>query len=86
MAKIIYILCTLTSMTCAGLLIRSYLQTHHRLLFWSGLSFTVLSIGNLLLLLDKTVFLTTVDLLAWRLVVGLAAVVSLLFGLIWEEK
>ena len=86
MHKIIYVLCTLTALTCAWLLIRAYLQRGHRLLFWSGLSFAGLALSNLLLVLDKTIFLTTMDLLGWRLGVALLALILLLYGLIWGES
>ena len=39
MGEIIYTLCILTSLACAGLLFSSYRRTRYRLLFWSGQSF-----------------------------------------------
>jgi hypothetical protein len=86
MAKVIYILCMLTSFTCAWLLLRSYMQNKSRLLFWSGLCFVGMTINNLLLLLDRTVFATTLDLSTWRLVAALIALLPLLYGLIWEDE
>ncbi len=86
MAKIIYALCTLTSLACAWLALRSYFQNKFSLLFWTGLSFAGLTISNFLLLLDKTVLLTTVDLLTLRLAVSLVALLALLYGLIQGEK
>lgn len=84
MAEAIFILCTLTSLACAWLLLRSYRRTGYRLLFWSGLCFCAMTINNFLLLLDKLV-LPDVDLLTWRLVSALAAVSLLLYGLITER-
>lgn len=55
------------------------------LLFWSGLCFAGLTVNNALLVLDKTVFSTSADLLTWRLAAALVALVPLLFGLIWED-
>ena len=83
---IIYSLCTLTSLTCAWLLLRSYARNRARLLFWSGLCFLGASINNLLVILDRVVFPTSVDLLIPRLTAALVALLLLLFGLIWEEE
>jgi hypothetical protein len=84
MEKIIYGLCTLTSLICAILLFRSYFAGRHRLLFWSGLCFAVLSINNILVVMDNVIFLN-VDLLTLRLAAGLIALLLLLYGLIWEK-
>lgn len=84
MDKIIYALCTFTSAICAWMLFRGYLRKRYRLLFWSGLCFTALSINNFLVILDKTIFLAT-DLSTWRLAMALIALLLLLYGLIWEE-
>lgn len=86
MSTIIYLLGFVMTLTCAGLLGRSYRRNHHSLLLWSALSFAGLAASNLLLLLDKTIFLTTVDLLLWRQLVTLIALLFLLYGLIWGEK
>jgi hypothetical protein len=85
MAQIIYTLCFLTAVLCAGLLLRGYFRHRHRLLFWSGLCFVGLSVNNLLLVLDRIAF-TDVDLSMWRLVSALVAPCLLLFGLIWEHE
>lgn len=84
MAQVIYTLCALTSLTCLVLLWRSYRATGSRLLFWSAMCFLLLTINNVLLVLDKIVFLQR-DLTLGRLTAALLAVVLLLFGLIWEE-
>lgn len=85
MAETIYSLCTLTSLACAWLLLRSYRRTGHRLLFWSGLCFVGMTFNNLLLLLDKVV-LPDVDLTTARLAAALVALLLLLFGLIYEKE
>jgi hypothetical protein len=85
MVKIIYALCTLTSLTCAWMLLWSFMHNRYRLLFWSGLCFVGLSANNLLVVLDKLVF-PSVDLLTWRLVAALVSVLLLLYGLIWEDE
>jgi hypothetical protein len=82
----IYVLCILTSIVCATLLLRSYAKNRNRLLFWSGFYFIGATLNNTLLLLDKTIFLTSADLLTWRLLAALGASLVLLFGLIWEGR
>lgn len=84
MAQVIYSLCALTSLTCLVLLWRSYRAIGSRLLFWSAMCFLLLTINNVLLVLDKIVFVQR-DLSLGRLTAALLAVVLLLFGLIWEE-
>jgi hypothetical protein len=84
-AVTIYILCTLTSLACAWLLYGSYRRTGHRLLFWSGSCFVVMTFNNLFLLLDKVVF-PAVDLLPARLISALLALLLLLYGLIYEKE
>lgn len=86
MASIIYFLCMLTSLACFALLWRAWKVSRSRLLFWSALCFAGLSVNNFLLVIDKLVFPTSVDLTMLRLTVALAAPLLLLFGLIWEEE
>jgi hypothetical protein len=85
MAALIYSLCALTSITCLVLLWRSWRASGARLLFWSAMCFGALSVNNVLLVVDRVVLPTQVDLVTWRLVWALAAVLLLLFGLVWEE-
>jgi len=85
MAALIYSLCALTSLAAFVLLLRAWRATRLRLLFWSALCFAGATINNILLVLDKLV-LPAVDLTTWRLLTALAAVLLLLFGLIWEEE
>lgn len=85
MAAIIYFLCTLTALTCAYLLLRSYLRQRFRLLLWSGLCFAGLAINNMLLVLDR-IFLPEIDLSLVRLLSALIALLPLLYGLVWEEE
>lgn len=86
MAPVIYALCALTSMLCTWLLFRGYRRNGYRLLLWSGLCFAGLSINNLLLILDRLVFPTAINLATWRLVAALVALLPLLYGLIWEDE
>jgi len=83
MATAIYVLCALTSIACAFLLLRGYSQSRVRLLLWSGLCFAGLALNNILLILDLSV-LPDVDLEMWRTLPALAGVSLLIYGLVWE--
>jgi hypothetical protein len=85
MAAVIYTLCALTSFLCAWLILRSYRRNRVRLLLWSGLCFSGLFVNNVILVMDRLV-VPHVDLSMIRMGSSLAAVVLLLFGLIWEEE
>lgn len=85
MAGIIYGLCTATATLCAVLLLRGFFRTKARLLLWSGLCFVGLGINNLFLVLDH-IFFPAMDLSLARLVPGLAGMLLLLYGLIWEAE
>ena len=85
MAAVVYSLCAFTALTCFVLLFRAWRATGARLLFWSALCFAGMTLNNFLLVVDKLVFPTQVDLSTWRLMAALAAVLLLLGGLIWEE-
>lgn len=85
MAHIIYILCSLTALVCAGLLIRNYRQTRSRLLMWSGLCFLGLALNNFMRAFAGWI-LPDYDFTVWRMAVALIALSLLLFGLIWEEE
>ncbi|HSN22495.1 MAG TPA: DUF5985 family protein [Usitatibacter sp.] len=85
MSPVIYTLCSLTSLACVWFLLRAYKRTRHRLLFWSGLCFLLLTVSNVLNIFDRFVFPDT-DLAPARLGTALVAVALLLFGLIWEGE
>jgi hypothetical protein len=82
---LIYTLCALTASTCAFLLLQAYRRGGYRLLLWSGLCFTGLTLNNMLLVLDKVVFVDS-DLSAWRTSVALISMIILLYGLIWDTE
>jgi hypothetical protein len=83
---VVYILCFLTSATCAWLLGRSYRRNGTRLLLWSSICFVFLALNNLALVLDLVVWPKDVDLRLLRLGLALAAVVSLIWGFVWEVE
>ncbi len=84
-AGAIYVLCALTSLFCAGLLLRSYSKTKIRLLLWSGLCFVGLGLNNVLLVIDLLVF-PDVDLSLIRIIPALGGMLLLLYGLVWETR
>ena len=85
MAGLIYGLCALTALLCAWLLLQAWRRSRYKLLFWSGLCFAGLTVNNILLVVDKLIF-PVGDMLIWRLVTGLAPLMVLLYGLIWDAE
>ena len=82
---LVYILCTITSLLCAGMLFRGYRRSGFRLLLWSSLCFVGLTIENIMLYVDLHV-IKDVSLVVWRKLPGLMGVGLLLYGVIWESK
>ncbi len=85
MSAVIYTLCTLTALVCAYLLLQAYWRGRYRLLLWAGLCFVGLTVNNLLLVMDKVIF-PSIDFSLWRTSAALAAMIILLYGLIWESE
>ncbi|GMU00674.1 hypothetical protein KH5H1_47940 [Corallococcus caeni] len=83
MAEVVYILCALTSAACAVLLLRAWRRTRMKLLLYSGLCFSVLTVNNVLLFVDL-VLIPAGDLSLARTLASLAGGSVLLFGLIWD--
>ena len=83
MSSATYMLCALVAAFCAYMLLSAYRRQGYRLLLWSGLCFLGFTANNVLLVLDKLVFLD-VDLSIWRSTVALGATMILLYGLIWD--
>lgn len=88
----VYLLCFATSLLCAILLARGYLQTRARLLLWSCLCFIFLSLNNLLLVIDR-IFIPETDIAfggisfaVLRSAMALIGLLLLLIGLIWDSK
>jgi hypothetical protein len=87
MATLIYSLCALVAGLCTFLLLRAWRTSRYRLLLWTGICFGGLTLNNALLFLDKIVFPgPEIDLLPARLVVTLAAMGVLLYGLVWDAQ
>jgi hypothetical protein len=80
----VYLLCSLTALGCAVLLVRSYLRSARRLLLWSGICFLCLALNNALVFVDL-VLVREVDLFLWRNLVAAGGMGVLLYGLIWDS-
>lgn len=78
----VYVLCVLTSVLSAALLLRGSRRAG-RLLFWSGMAFLLFSVGNALLFVDLVV-VPQYDLLLMRNISTLIGICLLMYGLIWE--
>lgn len=85
MALGVYLLCCITSLACAVLLLRGYRQSGVRLLLWSGLCFVGLALNNIFLVVDTHIMPAT-DLSIVRSLPALIGVSLLLYGLIWEAE
>jgi hypothetical protein len=84
MAAAVYVLCALTSLACAVLLLRAYQARGVRLLLWSGLAFVGFTLGNIMLVVDRVVIGPEVDLALGRNLPVLAGLAVLLYGLVWD--
>jgi hypothetical protein len=83
-AAVVYLLCTLTSLACALMLLRAYARDNKvGLLLWSAACFFGLAANNALILSD--VF-HPADLVLWRKLPALAGVLLLVHGLIAHSR
>lgn len=82
-AEAIYLLCAATSLVAAVLLLRHYTASRTPLLLWSCIGFFGLAINNMLLFIDFDL-LPGIDLSVPRTLAGTAALLVLVYGLIWE--
>ena len=85
MAGAIYLLCALTALLCAWLLLKAYCRSRYKLLLWGGLCFIGLTLNNALVFADK-LLVPHFDLLMVRLLVAFASVLVFLYGLIWDSE
>ena len=83
---LVYVLCLLTSLVCAWLLIRAYVRSRTKLLLWSALAFSFLALNNVLLVVDTMLTSEDYSLLWARQLAALAALGVLLYGFIWEVE
>ncbi|HVO47909.1 MAG TPA: DUF5985 family protein [Steroidobacteraceae bacterium] len=85
MAEVVYALCAITSIVCAGLLWRAFRTSRIRLLLWASLCFVGFALNNLLLFVDL-ILLPQVDLFLWRTLPALLGVMLFLYGLVRESR
>jgi hypothetical protein len=81
----LYVLAILSSLTCATLLTRAYIQRRVRLLMWSAICFVGLTINNVALFIDLVLF-PQVDLRLLRLVPALLGMSCLLYGFLLDVE
>ncbi|HEX6089685.1 MAG TPA: DUF5985 family protein [Gemmatimonadales bacterium] len=84
MAYLVYVLCALTSLACAVLLVRGYHEQRVKLLLWAGLCFVGFALGNILLIVDVVIG-ATYNLALVRSLPVLAGLLVLLYGLVMES-
>jgi hypothetical protein len=85
MAAAVYVLCALTSLACALLLLRAYAGRGVRLLLWSGLGFVGFALGNIMLVVDVMI-LPERDLAIYRSLPVLAGLAVLIYGLVRDTQ
>ena len=85
MAPLFYALCTMAAALCSWLLLRAYWKTRYKLLLWAGVCFAGLTMNNALLVADR-MLLPEIELFTYRLILALASMLLLLYGLIWEAE
>lgn len=85
MGNAVYLLCALTSVASAGILVREYVRSHTPLLLWSSLAFACLAVSNMLVF-TAFVVLPAVDLSLARALSAAVAVALLIFGLVWHVE
>ena len=83
-APAVYILCLLASAICAWLLVKSFRRNRTPLLLWSAACFVLLALNHLFVVIDLIVLPTSIDLQLVRSLSLVAAVLTLLYGFIWE--
>lgn len=86
MAAVIYGLCAVMAVICSLLLLRAYAKSGYRMLLWGGLCFVGLTANNVLLIIDKILLPTEIDLTIWRHSVSLLSMLVLLYGLIFDSE
>jgi hypothetical protein len=86
MASLVYLLGALVTAVCGILLLRGYARSRSRLLLWSGLCFLGLTVSNALLFIDLGLLPPERSLYMWRLGTAAAAMLLLVYGLIFESE
>jgi hypothetical protein len=84
MASVVYVLGTLITFVCALMLFRAYARVGFRLLLWSAICFSGLTLANALVYVDLVIVPDT-DLYILRLGVAALAMAVMVYGLVWES-
>ena len=84
-AELVYLLCGITSLASAWLLLRSYRARRTPLLLWSFIGFLGLAMNNVLVYTDLVLY-PEIDLSLLRALSGAAGMLALVYGLIWEVR
>lgn len=85
MAVLVYVLCLITAIACAAVLLLAWRRSRTPLLFWSGLCFLCLAANEALVLIDFYV-VQDMSLLVARRAAGFLAVAVMLVGLILHSQ
>lgn len=83
--ELIYLLCAAASLAAALLLLRRYQTSRTPLLLWSFIGFVGLAANNVLVYVDL-VMVPSIDLAVIRGGVAAAALMALLYGMVWERR
>jgi hypothetical protein len=83
MPGLVYLLCALTSLLSAALLLRGAFKRRGGMLFWTGLCFLAMAINNVFLYVNFVVF-PDVDLMIPARLATAVGIVLLNIGLIWH--
>ena len=83
MPEATYVICTITSLASAALMLRSMRGSGGRLLLWGSVFFLGMALNNVALLVNA---MTSADLSIVPNIVMLISVAALLYGLIWDVK
>ena len=91
MAVAVYILCAVTSLACAVLLLRGYRNSRARFLLWSSLCFCGLAVNNIILFVDQVMLpdvpaVLGIDFVIWRSAAAVLGMALLIYGLIWDAE
>lgn len=86
LAKLVYLLGAIVTVTCAILLLRGYARSRSRLLLWSGLCFAGLTVSNVFLFVDLVLLGADFSLYMWRLSTAAGAMLLLVYGLVFESE
>jgi hypothetical protein len=84
MASVVYVFVALVTLVCAVMLFRAHARVGFRLLLWSAICFSGLTVANALVYVDL-VLVPETDLYILRLGVAALAMAVLVFGLVWES-